>query len=328
MPTTASSSTPESRPVGSPSDRRWPSFLVRLVSVALIGGGILFWVGCDSGGADIGTESSPSLLDIVDGHQNTLGTFKSALGSADRSEPLDDTTQTFMVFAPANTAFEPYDTEFLADNPELYGSVLDYHIVAGTAKAELESGDTFTTVQGDQVTVSGDGVEGVEVAVSAEGVNGVLHITEDLLLTNRLMTDRLQVTRATQRLHETLESAEMLEAFADSTTAWTLFAPENSALDSTDLGGYSQDEVQQILEYHVIGALEADEALIRQQLDNAGGEFSADTRQGESITITRDGDTVIFNDGQATLNRDQVDLQATNGIIHQIDGVLIPPSLQ
>lgn len=316
----------DSRPVGSPSGR--PSFLVRIVSVALIGVSILLWAGCDSGGSNIGTESSPSVLDIVDGHQNTIGTFRSALGTTGRAEQLDDTTQTFMVFAPANTAFEPYDTDLLSENPELYGSVLDYHIVSDTAKAQLESGDTFTTVDGGQVTVSGEEVEGTEVIVSAEGVNGVLHITSDLLLTNRLMTDRLQVMKATQRFHETLESAEMLDAFADSTTAWTLFAPKNSALDSTDLGGFSPDEVQQILEYHVLDFLEANAALILQQLENAGGEFSADTRQGESITISQDGDTVIFNDGQATLDRDQVDLQAKNGIIHQIDGVLIPPSLQ
>lgn len=318
----------DARSVGSPSDRSRPSFLVRIVSVTLVGVGILLWAGCDSGGSDIGTESSPSVLDIVDGHQNTVGTFRSALGATGRAEQLDDTTQTFMVFAPANSAFEPYDTDLLADNPELYGSVLDYHVVPDTAKPQLESGDTFTSVSGDQITVSGDEVEGVGTIVSAEGVNGVLHITEDLLLANRLMTDRLQVTRATQRLHETLENAEMLDAFSDSTTAWTLFAPKNSALDRTDLGGFSQDEVQQILEYHVLDFLEADAALILQQLENAGGEFSADTRQGESITISQDGDTVVFNDGQATLDRDQVDLQAKNGIIHQIDGVLVPPSLQ
>jgi len=318
----------DSRPVGSPSDRSRPSFLVRILSVALIGVGILFWAGCDSGGSNIGTGSSPSVLDILSGHQNTVGTFLSALRSTDRAEQLEDTTQTFMVFAPTNASFEPYDAEFLSNNPELYGSVLDYHVVAGTTKAELESGDTFTTVQGDQVAISGESVEGTEIIVSAEGANGSLHILDDVLLTNRLMTDRLQVTQATQRFHETLESAQMLEAFSDSTVSWTVFAPQNNALEEANLDGFSQDEIQQILEYHVLDFIEANAALLLQQLENSGGEFSADTRQGESITITRDGDTVIFNNGQATLNREQVDQQARNGIIHQIDGVLIPPSLQ
>jgi transforming growth factor-beta-induced protein len=59
------------------------------------------------------------------------------------------------------------------------------------------------------------------------------------------------------------------------------------------------------------------------------GEISVETNQGEDLTITQvSEDSIAFNDGQAGLDLDRLDQRASNGVIHLIDGVLLPPSLE
>jgi len=69
-----------------------------------------------------------------------------------------------------------------------------------------------------------------------------------------------------------------------------------------------------ILTYHVIGA-EVPSA------DVAPGAVT--TVQGEDITISAEGDALKVN--EATIVA--VDVKADNGVIHVIDGVLVPPSI-
>ena len=47
---------------------------------------------------------------------------------------------------------------------------------------------------------------------------------------------------------------------------------------------------------------------------------SADTVQGDSVAIAVDGGTVRINGAQVVI----ADIQASNGVIHVIDSVLIP----
>jgi hypothetical protein len=54
---------------------------------------------------------------------------------------------------------------------------------------------------------------------------------------------------------------------------------------------------------------------------------SLETNQGEDVTITQvEPDSIVFNGGEAALNLNRVDQRASNGILHRIDGVLLPPS--
>ena len=46
------------------------------------------------------------------------------------------------------------------------------------------------------------------------------------------------------------------------------------------------------------------------------------TLNGAEVTITVDGETVMVNDATVTAT----DIEASNGIIHVIDTVLIPPA--
>jgi len=136
-----------------------------------------------------------------------LNTLTTALGATDQDQTLNNANNTFTVFAPSDAAFMPYDVNFLTNNTDLLSSVLGYHVVKGSAftSDQLSDGDTFTTLQGDKVTVSIDGgnvfVEGAQVTTAdVETNNGVVHLVDDALLNNRTPLERLEL--ATGRFSE------------------------------------------------------------------------------------------------------------------------------
>jgi len=136
------------------------------------------------------------------------------------------------------------------------------------------------------------------------------------------------VNEATQTLRDQLENQGLASTFNSST--WTTFAPSNQAFQNTDLSGFSNSEIQEILQYHTLDGGTDSDALI-QALNNNGGRVTLTTNQGEDVTVKQQSDgSIVFNPSQnnsATLNLDRVDQRAGNGsIIHQIDGVLVPPS--
>jgi uncharacterized surface protein with fasciclin (FAS1) repeats len=49
---------------------------------------------------------------------------------------------------------------------------------------------------------------------------------------------------------------------------------------------------------------------------------AATTVNGADVTISVDGESVMVNDANVT----QVDVPASNGIIHVVDSVLLPPA--
>ncbi|WP_162899711.1 fasciclin domain-containing protein [Salinibacter ruber] len=315
------------------SMRRWDAALgVGLLAVALV------LTGCDSddSGMDDEFDDPATTLTLAErvSNQDALSTLNTALGATGQAETLGSEDATFTVFAPSNAAFEPYDVDFLTRNTELLSSVLDYHIVQGDALTadNLEDGQTLTTVQGDEleVTIDDEGnvfVEGAQVTTAdVEATNGVAHVVDDVLLTNRTAAERLQVTSATEQLYQAIDNAGLADAFGNADNMWTTFAPNNAAFENADLSGFSDSEVQQILQYHVLDGVNSSADLVQLLSDN-NGEVTVTTLQGEDVTITEQEDgTIVFNGGEATLNLDRVDQRASNGIIHQIDGLLIPPS--
>jgi transforming growth factor-beta-induced protein len=298
----------------------------------------LVTAGCD-GDDDDGMVTPPttdpaSIAELA-ADQDNLTTLVAALEAAGLDATLADENATFTVFAPANAAFDAYDVDFLVGNTDLLSEVLQFHVVQGAAAlaGDLSDGDTFTTVQGDDITVSiRDGsvfVNGAQVTTAdVEASNGVVHIIDDVLLTNRTAGERLLVTNATESLYNAIDQAGLADAFNDPNNEWTTFAPNNAAFGAADLSGFSDTEVQAILQYHTLDGITDSAALLQLLADN-GGEVSVATNQGEEITFREEADgSISLNGGQATLDLENLDQRASNGIIHQIDGVLVPPTLQ
>ena len=106
---------------------------------------------------------------------------------------------------------------------------------------------------------------------------------------------------------------------------FTVLAPTDAAFDAAfEALGITAEELladtetlTQILLYHVLGQ-EADSSVVA-TLD--GQEVP--TLQGESILVTVDGGTISINEAQVV----SPDLAADNGIVHVINGVLLPPTV-
>jgi uncharacterized surface protein with fasciclin (FAS1) repeats len=100
---------------------------------------------------------------------------------------------------------------------------------------------------------------------------------------------------------------------------FTVFAPTDDAfakLPAGTLEGLTPAELKSILTYHVV----AGEVMAA---DVTSGPVK--TVNGEDITITVSGDKVTITDAKGnTVNVVKTDIVTDNGVIHVIDGVLLP----
>lgn len=103
---------------------------------------------------------------------------------------------------------------------------------------------------------------------------------------------------------------------------FTVFAPNNAAFDAAfEALGITPDQLladtetlTEILLYHVAGR-----ELLAADVIQAG---SVGTLQGDEIAVSVDGEVVTLN-GSATVVA--ADIGGTNGVVHLIDAVLLPP---
>lgn len=128
-----------------------------------------------------------------------------------------------------------------------------------------------------------------------------------------------------------VEAAGLTETLADPNATYTVFAPTNdafvAALDALGLTAealLANDGLADILLYHVLGDI-----VTSGDLAAAGEEeIGATTLEGETlwIVISDSGDVSFRDAGGAMVI--EADIRASNGVIHVIDGVLLPPSSQ
>lgn len=72
-----------------------------------------------------------------------------------------------------------------------------------------------------------------------------------------------------------------------------------------------------VLSYHVlVGSMSSAELAATTEVT---------TLQGEAVTVEVVGDRVVFNEGQGSV--EVADLDAANGTVHVLDGILLPPSI-
>jgi uncharacterized surface protein with fasciclin (FAS1) repeats len=151
--------------------------------------------------------------------------------------------------------------------------------------------------------------------------------TEAMTESTEAMGDVLEVAEAEDDLSTFLAAIDaggMMENLHGE-GPFTLFAPTDEAFVAYfENSGMSQEEalaggemLSALLGYHVVEA-EDDSAMV---MDMAGESLT--TASGEPLAIMADGDAIMV--GNATVER--YDLHASNGVIHVIDAVLVPPSM-
>src|SRR5262245_4790808 len=106
---------------------------------------------------------------------------------------------------------------------------------------------------------------------------------------------------------------------------FTVFAPTDEAFAAyLQQAGMTQDQafadphaLQELVEFHIVDMNEPSEMV----MDMAGQQFT--TASGEPLAVSAEGDQVMV--GNAMVER--YDLEASNGVVHVIDHVLVPPSM-
>ncbi|MEN9261197.1 MAG: fasciclin domain-containing protein [Thermostichus sp. HHBFW_bins_43] len=116
-----------------------------------------------------------------------------------------------------------------------------------------------------------------------------------------------------------LQAADLVEAL-QAEGPFTVFAPTNAAFAALPAGTVeslllpeNRDDLVRILTYHVVPAAAPSSAL------SSGQQVT--TLEGSPVTVTIENGVIKINDATVITP----DIEASNGIIHVIDAVLIPP---
>ncbi len=243
----------------------------------------------------------------------------------------------FTVFAPTDEAFAklPASTlDALAADPALLKQVLLYHVVSGrVSSSQAAKLTSATTVEGEDVQIAVTPAGGLKIndanviAADVKARNGVIHAIDSVL-----MPPSLVPAPAPKTIVETavaagdfttlvkLLQATGLDAVLSGTGPFTVFAPSDAAfakLPKATLDALAADPalLTKVLTYHVLaGAVSAADASA---LD------SAVTVEGEAVALKLRKGTLYVNGAAVT----SADIATSNGVIHVIDKVLVPPSI-
>lgn len=275
--------------------------------------------------------STTASKDIVDtavaaGSFNTLVAAVKAAGLVDTLKGDGP----FTVFAPTDAAFAKLPKETIAEllkpeNKATLQSILTYHVVPGKVKAANVVGlKTAKTVQGQQIDITvKDGkvsIDGANVVkTDIETSNGVIHVIDSVIMPNdKDIVDTAVGAKAFTTLVAAVKAAGLVETLKGD-GPFTLFAPSDEAFAKlpqstiTDLlKPENKDKLTAILTYHVVpGKVMAADVV---------GLKSAKTVNGKEVNVAVQGSSVMIDKATVVAT----DIEASNGVVHVIDSVLMP----
>lgn len=272
--------------------------------------------------------------DIVDTAVKA-GSFKT-LVAAVQAAGLVDTLKgngPFTVFAPTDEAFAklPKGTvESLVkpENKDKLVAILTYHVVAGKVSARDAFGvKSAETVNGQAISVNasltGLKIDNANVVASdIQCSNGVIHVLDSVILPS---SANIPETASNAGTFQTLLAAAKAAGLVDALSSkgpLTVFAPTDEAFAALPKGTVAnllkpenKAQLAAILKYHVVsGRVFAADAI------KAG---MAKTLQGQDVRVSYGADGVRINESKVVTP----DIEATNGVIHVIDAVMLPKKL-
>lgn len=134
--------------------------------------------------------------------------------------------------------------------------------------------------------------------------------------------------------HSTLVAAVKaadLVSTLQSAGPFTVFAPTNAAFAKLPAGtvenllkAENKATLAKILTYHVVAG-NLDAAAVVKAITDGKGKVVVKTVSGGSLTASlKDGKVILTDENGATATVVAIDLKAGNGVIHVIDGVVLP----
>ena len=219
---------------------------------------------------------------------------------------------------------------------DVLGDALAYHVVnAELGVSDIGEGYTLTNT-----SLAGTGPDGADVSlvitnsggmIAVNGIavvdpnvdevnNGFIHGISGVLFPPSI-TDFALALEDFSSLESAILAVDESDDFdiagtLDGAGPFTVFAPVNSALMLPD--SLSREQIGEVLQYHVVpGFIRAADVT---------DSTSVTTAAGAALTVApgSDGGVTVTDEMGNTFNVVLADVVATNGVIHAIDGVLMP----
>ncbi|MGY5848855.1 fasciclin domain-containing protein [Salegentibacter sp. F14] len=131
-------------------------------------------------------------------------------------------------------------------------------------------------------------------------------------------------------LSNAFQNAKLVKTFTEEEGPFTVFAPSNEAFGKlnqeildTLMKNENREKLNEVLNYHVVeDEITAEE--LSERIDQGNGEYTIITLTGSSLTALKSGDDIMLKDENGnTAKIIQTDIDASNGVIHTIDGVMM-----
>lgn len=280
---------------------------------------------------------APNLLELIES-RGDLTFFRSLIAAAGIDQNIQQGSFTF--FAPNDAAFEQLPAAVRSDlqgDPIAAINLLGAHVTLGRQSAAdiVAAGSVVTGLEETlPVSTAGDAVFIGELEVLEADLiasNGIVHVVDAIrdpslvqppveppdaepVPVSQILVEREDLSTLAAAL-TAAEGATLLEA---DEAGFTVFAPNNAAFDALPEGSVevliaTQPKLIELLGYHVVaGRFPAADLENGQVLVTASGAELPIAIDGESLTV-----------GGALVT--EPDIEGVNGLVHIVDGVLIPP---
>lgn len=315
----------------------------------LLASSVAFIAAC--GGDDDPVAANPGNL-AEEATSRGFGALVAAADKAGLVPALADGTAQLTVFAPTDAAFTTLATSLgFASATEMVNTldadtlagILKYHVLPSRkdAAALIAGGATQATLLQPTgqppATLAVDGRSGVkltdavrtEAAVTTADVaasNGVIHVVDKVLVPPGVLNvvQMAQTNPAFSILVEAVVTANLATTLSGA-GPFTVLAPTNDAFAAalTELGVskaalLADPSLASILTYHVVAG-----RVLAQDVVALSKPASVSTVQGSSFTVGADLGITDGVSRKATLLA--TDVIGSNGVIHVVDKVLLPP---
>jgi uncharacterized surface protein with fasciclin (FAS1) repeats len=283
-------------------------------------------------------EKRPNLAAVL-AEDARFSTLVDALQRTDMRDMLNNEERIFTIFAPHNEAFDDLLlSENVANLDELetklgtdgLAQILRYHMLGSRVEALGFFPGYFSTLadrdgnEAQPLTAYLEVANGIEINDRAtvsqadiEASNGVIHAVDEVLLP----LDIVELTALGAQHGELLTAVEAAAGGLDTTLVgegpFTIFAPYDAAFLEAEetLASLSPEELTEVLTYHVVyGNFRSD--------DLSPGALP--TVNGQNLTLSITDDLTIVDNSGSQAEAQLVNVQGTNGVVHFIDGLLLP----
>ena len=290
--------------------------------------GLLFLTSCENE-SDPMTSSNDMTIAQYATSDGNFSILVQALSKADLVNALNGEGN-FTVFAPTNDAFNALFSQLgvsgIEDiSAETLTPILLYHVIGEEKKSTMLAEGYYNTLSPAQssflslkVSLTGGVMINKDSKVMIADVdvkNGVIHAIDKVLLPPTVVDQALSNDTFSILVQAVLKAG--LANTLSGNGPFTIFAPTNAAFEAlfsklgiSGINDLTAEQLIPILQYHVVSGNIRSNQLSDGSVSTLNGNFEVTLSPSPKINATSD---ILATD-----------VQATNGVIHVIDEVLIP----